>query len=77
MSARPTNLCPCGCGSSLGSGPRRKIVCPEFWARLPVDVRSDLASPASDLATRRVAARTIYEMAAKHRKQTEQLTLDL
>lgn len=64
MPPQPGHTCPCGCGRPLPmiSG-KRRLVCDAFWRDLPVAVKSDFTSPASDPIRRRIALRTILKQA--------------
>ena len=78
MSTLPrVNQCPCGCAQPLPViGGKRRIVCDAFFRSVPLDVRQSLSLPAG-VDSRRVAVRTILELARKHKVGMEQLTFRL
>ena len=78
MSAIPRiNQCPCGCANPLPViGGKRRIVCEPFFRTVPMEVRQGLLQPAG-VDARRVAVRTILEMAKKHKASLQQLTFKL
>lgn len=78
MSPPPaTKPCPCGCGTALpATGERRRIVCEAFFRTMSLEVRQGLYQPAG-VDSRRVAVRTILDLAAKHKASLQQLTFKL
>lgn len=77
MKNDPKNQCPCGCATPLPViGGKRRIACEAFFLTLPLEVRQGLYQPAG-VDARRVAVRTILELAKKHKAQQQQLTFKL
>ena len=71
------NQCPCGCATPLPViGGKRRIVCEAFMKTVPMEVRQGLYQPAG-VDSRRVAVRTILQLAAKHKAAAKQLTFKL
>lgn len=57
-------------------GGKRRIVCEAFMKTVPMEVRQGLYQPAG-VDSRRVAVRTILQLAAKHKAAAQQLTFKL